>query len=123
MKPIVYDIVIRQEVEARDEAEALSTLLSDLRYGDRSCASFEPVRDDNRYGPKDLESRNNGGHLVLNAEGKHTLLTLILDYAAAYKAGNEATTVELYSEITSTLNYLKNRARFDDDVRKKQSSD
>lgn len=108
--PIVYDVLLRTEIEARDEADALKKIKSDVEaFGIEKAllSKFEVIRDDNssKFG-KDNLSRHTNGFVVFNAEQKHALLKEIARSLDAAMDGDGSPGNALINALTTQFEYL-----------------
>lgn len=108
--PIVYDVLIRQEIEARNPEEALKEIGEILTSGVTSelHSAFEIIRDDNKFPPKDIFSREENGFAVFTAKQKHQLLAKLKDALDAAGKGNPAPGEQLLNSLTLKFDYLAN---------------
>lgn len=109
-RPIVYDVLIRREVPARNQKEALQEIGKALTSGATRdlYAAFEVIRDDNAFPPKDDFSRQHNGFAVFTAEQKHQLVAKLKDALDAAGKGDPAPGEQLLRALTVQLDYLGN---------------
>jgi hypothetical protein len=104
--PIVYDVVVRQEIEARDEKHAIEWLAESLRAGRVRDMGFEVIRDDNAFPPKDISSREKNGFVVLSSERRYRLFDEISAALEAAKSGDTSKGSALLKDLQSEFDYL-----------------
>lgn len=110
--PVVYDVLMRVEVEAEDTAEALTIIADDISaLGIKSTvkSAFEIIRDDNAYPPKDLHSRSVNGFAVFTSAQKHDLVAKIEVALEAAGQGDMAPGRLLLESLEAQFAYLENR--------------
>ncbi|KQY15721.1 hypothetical protein ASD28_22920 [Massilia sp. Root133] len=110
--PVVYDVLMRVEIEARDTAEALSIIADDIsELGIKKAvkSGFEIIRDDNAHPPKDMHSRNVNGFAVFTSAQKHELVARIAIALEAAGQGDRAPGVQLLESLKAQFAYLDNR--------------
>jgi len=108
--PIVYDVLIRQEVEARNPKEALRDITETLVSGATSGlhSAFEVIRDDNKHPPKDYISRQSNGFAVFTSVQKQQLLGALKDALDAASKGNPAPGEQLLATLHRQFDYMTN---------------
>jgi len=108
--PIVYDVLIRQEVEGFDSAQTLKEIDEALVSGESRevHAAYQVIRDYNKYLPKDYLSREDNGFVVFTSEQKHQLLKGLKHAPDA--AGNEdpAPGAQLLKTLALKSHYVAN---------------
>lgn len=110
--PVVYDVLMRVEIEARDPAEALKTIAEDISiYGIEKAvkSAYEIIRDDDSFPPKDNHSRHVNGFAIFTGTQKLDLLAKIADALESASKGNKAPGDALLAALTKELGYLDNR--------------
>ena len=110
--PVVYDVLMRVEIEARDPAEALKTIAEDISiYGIEKAvkSAYEIIRDDDSFPPKDNHSRHVNGFAIFTGTQKLDLLAKIADALESASKGNKAPGDVLLAALTKELGYLDNR--------------
>lgn len=108
--PIVYDVLIRQEVEATNPAEAIAFITEELKEKVTGGLhfGFEVIRDDNKFPPKDYGSRATNGFAVFTSEQKHELLDKLKDALEAAGTGDSALGEELLNTLRRKFDYMSN---------------
>jgi len=109
--PIVYDILLRFEIEAKDEVAALKIIETDIaQFGIEEAinhSKFEIIRDDNiSITGKDNLSRHINGFVVFNAEQKQALLTRIASALNAALDGDATQGNTLMNQLSKQFEYL-----------------
>lgn len=109
--PIVYDVLMRIEIEARDTAEALKIIAEDIsEFGIEKAvkSGFEIIRDDNENPPKDVHSRHVNGFAIFTSTQKLDLVTKIAAALEAAGRGSRAPGDELLKNLARQFAYLDN---------------
>lgn len=109
--PIVYDVLMRTEVEARSPADAASMVAGDIaEFGIETAVSLglEVIRDDNVNPPKDIHSRHINGFAVFTSSQKLELITKIAAALDAAARGNKAPGDALLAQLANQFVYLNN---------------
>jgi hypothetical protein len=109
--PVVYDVLMRVEIEAKDEQQALQTIAEDiaqLGIGTAVKAAFEVIRDDNAFPPKDVHSRHTNGFAVFTGEQKLDLIAKVAAALDAAARGNKSPGEALLATLNEKLGYLEN---------------
>ena len=109
--PLVYDALLRIEVEAVDTTQACRTiehLISNLGLEKAVNCSFEVIRDDDSFPPKDVHSRHVNGFAVFTSVQKLDLVTKIADALSAASRGDSEPGTELLDTLTKQFAYLNN---------------
>lgn len=108
--PIVYDVLIRQQVEANNPAEAIQFIAEELKEKVTGGLhfGFEVIRDDNKFPPKDYSSRETNGFAVFTSEQKHELLAKLEGALEAAGKGNPAPGEALLNTLHRKFDYLAN---------------
>lgn len=110
--PIVYDVLMRVEIEAKDTAEALSIIADDIsELGIKKAvkSGFEIIRDDNAHPPKDMHSRKVNGFAIFTSAQKRDLVRQIESALEAAGRGDREPGVQLVESLTTQFAYLDNR--------------
>lgn len=109
--PVVYDMLMRIEIEAQNPVEAERIVAEDIATrGIRNsvqCA-FEIIRDDNENPPKDVHSRHVNGFAIFTSEQKLELVTKIVAALDAAGKGNRDPGDELLANLAKQFAYLDN---------------
>lgn len=109
--PIVYDVLLRLEIEAKDEVDALKIIEAEVAEigidGAAIHSKFEIIRDDSSsvFG-KDYLSRHANGFVVFNAKQKQALLTKIGGALEAALNGDASQGNALMNELAEQFKYL-----------------
>lgn len=109
--PVVYDVLMRVEIEAKDTADASKTIAGDISVLGIEKAvktAYEIIRDDNANPPKDLHSRHVNGFAIFTSTQKLDLLTKIAAALEAAGRGNRAPGDELLKSLAKQFAYLEN---------------
>lgn len=104
--PVVYDVIVRSEIEAKDKDHAVNWLVQSLREGHIKKVDFEVIRDDNAFPPKDFQSRETNGFVVLSSRRRHALFDEISAALAAAKSGDSAKGEALLESLREEFAYL-----------------
>ena len=109
--PIVYDVLLRLEIEAHDEGAALRIIEADVaEFGIKRAtiqSKFEIIRDDSSsISGKDNLSRHTNGFVIFNGEQKHALLAKIARAIEAALDGDASEGNALVNELTEQFKYL-----------------
>lgn len=110
--PIVFDVLMRTEIEARDIAEASKMIADDiaeLGLQESVNLAFEIIRDDNAHPPKDVDSRHTNGFAIFTSAQKLDLVTKIAAALDAAEKGNRTPGNELLENLAKQFAYLDNR--------------
>lgn len=110
--PIVFDVLMRTEIEARDIAEAFKMIaedIADLGIEKSVSLAYEIIRDDNAYPPKDVDSRHTNGFAVFTSEQKLDLVTKVSAALDAALKGDREPGDNLVQALTKQFVYLNNR--------------
>lgn len=89
--PVVYDVLMRVEIEARNPGDAADTVANQIaQLGIHNAVSwaYEIIRDDNAYSAKDNCSRHLNGFAIFSSEQKLELITKLAAALNAAKRGN-----------------------------------
>lgn len=109
--PVVYDILLRAEVEARNPSEGVQTILDTIaQHGVDTAAAWavEIIRDDNTHPPKDYHSRHSNGFAIFTSAQKLELVSQIAHALEAAGKGNRTPGNTLLADLTRQLAYLDN---------------
>lgn len=108
--PIVYDVLLRTEVAAKNEQAALASIADQIAtLGFQGIESgFEVIRDDNLFpGGKDNRSRHENGFVILSSKAKKELLLNIANALHAAQNGDSAIGEKLLSTLNRQFEYLE----------------
>lgn len=116
MSSVVYDVLLRTEVRARDEEAALTQVASYIREFGVNTAALQPglevIRNDAlNPGARDDQSRQHNGFVVLDSNEKHGLLRGLQAALEAAGAGDAATGQALLAELEARFRYSYRRDR------------
>jgi hypothetical protein len=109
--PLVYDALLRIEIEGRDTTQAcrnIEHLISNHGLEKALHCSFEVIRDDDSFPPKDVHSRHVNGFAVFTSTQKLDLVTKIAAALAAASRGDSKPGMELVDSLTEQFAYLNN---------------
>lgn len=108
---IIYDLVIREEIPAKNKLDALEKFKNGMNQGfSGSSWGVEVIRDDNRYpGSKDDFSRLHNGYVVLSSKQKHEMLNEIQSAFDEVKAGNTEAAEKLMQRLYNRFDYMEHR--------------
>jgi len=110
--PVVYDVLMRVEIEARDKAAALKAIAEDisaLGIEEVVETAFEIIRDDNANPPKDVHSRHVNGFAIFSSTQKLDLVTKIAAALDAASRGDRGPGDMLLNNLAKQFAYLDNR--------------
>ncbi|ATQ78294.1 hypothetical protein CR152_30125 [Massilia violaceinigra] len=109
--PVVYDILLRAEVEAPNKDEAIGFIIDALTRAksvpEGFYSAFETIRDDNLKGTKDDDSRETNGFVVFTSAQKHRLLARIANVVEAAAQGDRKPGHELIATLMNEFEYLE----------------
>ncbi len=109
--PVVYDVLMRTEIEATSSIEASATIALHIKnFGIEKAviSSYEIIRDDNAFPPKDVYSRHTNGFAIFTSSQKLELLTMIASALEASGRGDSVPGRELLNSLSSQFAYLEN---------------
>jgi hypothetical protein len=112
--PIVYDVLLRAEVQATGKLDAIKKIAHDLSVSGALQtgihAGFEVIRDDSLSpSGKDELSRHMNGFAVFTSEQQRELLLAISKALSAAKNNDESVGQQLLANLTRSFDYLSSR--------------
>ena len=109
--PVVYDVLMRVEIEALSPRAAIDMIAGDIaEQGIHKAvnSAVEIIRADNADGVKDTYSRHINGFAIFTSSQKLELVTRIAAALDGARVGNAAPGKELLAQLTQQFAYLDN---------------
>jgi hypothetical protein len=112
--PIVYDVLIRSEVQAQSELEAVKQIAEEIHLSGivphGIHTAFEVIRDDSLSTTgKDDFSRHVNGFVVFSSEQRNRLIDAIARAVDAAEKGDRSVASELLTKLDKEFDYLEHR--------------
>ena len=110
--PIVYDLLLRMEIRAKDKQAALDSLAKQVGKSGFDMAgleaAFELIRNDNDGEDRDVASQQGRGFAIFTAAQKRNLVNSITEALQECAKGNAAPGQKLLENLAHELDYMDN---------------